>query len=233
MEEEEKNKEEEGIENESEEMEKKKKDVGRQNEKQIKKMLVIGAGIFLIFFLILFFINESKTFNYGGIKFKKEKFDQLDLYTSVLPRINLVGNVIGEEIIYLRNDPRELDYILINTTIKLKRNMIFSVSPEANKCPYGAVAVHPLNNFLHLSNVLFDIGSTDEDYAEEKKIPHITCKDVGNELYVLILQKGNSTIIREEKPGCYILEFSECGEMSKVMERFIVGAISHSSGREI
>ncbi len=234
MENKENKKENEDIKNKEEEIEKNEVmlDINKQ-EKQIKKIFIIGVLIFIIFFLILFFINESKNFVYGGIKFKKIKMGNLNLYYSLLPVRNMAGNVIANFNLYLRNDPRELEYIPINTTINLKKDMTVSLGPKADRCSYGAVSTNFLSQFLLASGINYDVASINETYAKQKKIKYANCENSTNEKIVLVIKKGNSTIINKEKEGCYVIEFADCSEMQGAIERFVVGAIANSRGREI
>jgi len=208
--------------------------LGKLHEKQARRIILIGIVIIVSFAFVFFLFNASKSFEYGGMDFKKTRFGSLELYETNLDKRGITGEVIGSYNLYLRNDPRTLEYIPIeDTKLELTRIMYVTIDEESNSCPYGAVSINPLSNLLQNSNVLVQAASLDAEYGAFKSLPQITCANATDSEFVLAIKRGEENKIYEEQKNCYVIESTDCAEMRKVIERYLVGVLAHSIGKEI
>src|SRR3989344_5520494 len=97
--------------------------IRRKQERQIKIFLLVMFFLLVFIFAIYMFYLASVKFRYAGLEFEKVREGKLILYrTPVLP-------------IFLRNDPRELRDIKIDSRIILKRKIgIAGIEKILEKC---------------------------------------------------------------------------------------------------
>ena len=185
-----------------------KKEIESQN--RILKNFLIGIGIVIIAgFLVFLLINQAKTFEYEGVKFKIVKEGDLTLYRTSLPVIYQ-----GKEIpynFYFRNDPRELEKIPFNGEINLKEILVINSTESFNCNGDGIIAVANLLNLYKISGI------------EVIKDENATCDPEGRYAFIQ-LQAGNETSIEKFGPACYNVNINNC-EILKAIERLMIESL--------
>jgi hypothetical protein len=198
-------------------------------EKQAKWIIISMIVLIAAVVIVYYFVQSSKSFEYGGINFQKIMYDKLPLFYSKIPVTDINGNLIYNYNIYLRNDPRKNDVVL-NGTIRLMKNAVFSIDPSIEGCSDNGVAGVSIGTFFRAAGINVSYASSNESDAKKKEIEFVTCKD-SEDKTVIILKQGDKNIISQEG-NCYTIEFTNC-EVIKSVEKFIVGAIANSKGKSI
>lgn len=198
--------------------------------KQVKWAVFFMIGIILI--VVLFFVIKSNfidRFDYKGLEFQKTQLGEIRFYSARFPIVSGTGKVIGDYAVNLRNDPRKLDYITINTTtgkieFAVDRNkygdVYISLNPFMEICEDSGIAVLTLSTFLRDSGLNVKSAVTDKAYAKANNLTQRWCTNSGFDT-VIIVTNGNETSINEIAPNCYEMSFKEC-EVLQVSERFIL-----------
>lgn len=205
-------------------------------EQEAKKQNLYVKATIIVMLIILLTIGgtiwyryESNKFEYAGLDFQYIMFDKLPLYHAKIPISSATGNVIANFNFYLRNDPRSLEEIPIQGRIKLQQNTIIALDSTMEECPDNPIAGVNLGQFLAAAGVKAIPGSTDQAQAEEQGLQYASCDSPSS---VIITEKAPKTQILQEG-SCYKIQVAECNDVVKATERFMLGAIGHSSGYDI
>lgn len=199
-------------------------------DKQVKWAVFFMVGVILI--VVLFFVIKSNfidRFDYKGLEFQKTQLGEIRFYSARFPIVSGTGKVIGDYAVNLRNDPRKLDYIPINTRTgkiefaldgKKYGDVYISLNPFMEICEDSGIAVLTLSAFLRESGLNVKSAVTDKAYAKSNNLTQRWCD---NSIFdtVIIVTNGNETSINEIYPNCYELKFKEC-EVLQVSEKFIL-----------
>ncbi len=184
-----------------------KKEIDRENK--LLRNILIAIGLFVLIFIVFYMIiNNTKHFEYKGVKFviDKEAIEGKTLYRTSLPVIHR-----GEEVpynFYLRNDPRKLANIGFNGEIIMAKNAVINMTEDFNCDGDDIIGVA---NLVKLYEV-FGINVIKDDNA--------TCDSEGRYLFIRI-QSGNKTNIEKTDPVCYDLNVNNC-EILDVTERMML-----------
>ncbi len=196
------------------------------------KILLIAMMLVMVFIAgVAWFRYQAMRFEYAGLNFEKIMFDKLQMYHAKIPLSSLTGNVVANFNLYFRNDPRELESIPITGRIRLKRNAIVALDPSMEDCGDNAIAGLNLGQFLGAAGIKPLEGSTNLSEALETGVNYASCENVVSS--VIITEKSDKTQIIKEGEDCYRIQVAVCEDVVKATERFIIGAIGHSSGYDI
>jgi len=213
----------------SEKQESKKDDKELSNEKESKtQWFVIGLVAFVIvLFVVSWSISESKKFEYAGLTFTKEKFNDIDIYT-----VHLVGtNVNADPINFkftLRNDPRENEIPFPNGSIPIHPDrpvyLALNMSTDIERC--GALPLISLGQFVNGMGHELITGVTEAERAEEMDRLHTNC-DNNSGSTVLLLTESNETaiVVNEGNSECYEIRVNNC-ELEEAIEKVELGMLS-------
>ncbi len=183
-----------------------KKQIDSQNK--ILKNFLIGVGVIIITGLLIFLlINQAKSFEYEGVKFKIVKEGDLTLYKTSLP-VRYQGEKIPYNF-YLRNDPRKLKDISFDGEVNLKENLVMNSTESFNCDGDGIIAIANLLNLYKIARI------------EVIRDENATCDDPGGRFTFIQLQAGNETSIEKFGPSCYNINIKNC-EILKATERLMV-----------
>ncbi|MFH1500649.1 MAG: hypothetical protein ABIE22_01760 [archaeon] len=228
----------------------KKKTEKKLEKKQTTQLKVIVTMMILLFVSIValaLVFDGMKTFEYGGLEFKKVAYGELQLYHARMPMADITGRVIANYNLYLRNDPRDLSYIPIEEDIELLGNTVISVDESIEKCKDNYRVIAQLAEFLASADIKAEFALTNKNLAKEQGLNYATCQESefaelqigegGVDVHakkrsILILREGNESSISRGAENCYVLSISSC-ENVKVVERFIVATIANSKGLEV
>lgn len=194
---------------------------GKQTKIAVILMIVLLASVFIANWVV----QESKKFDYNGMKFYKEKEGSILFYKSLLGFVTASGQDIPF-ILKLRNDPRELEKISVSGEIRnIKKEAILSLSQEIAECPDTIRTMTDFSITLKAFGIKASAATTNKSYSKEHDIPLIDCKD-SKQKTVIVMKEGNETRINQEK-DCYTIEIENC-EVQQSFERFILDYISNS-----
>ncbi len=192
---------------------KKQKEIQNQ---QLKRILITGSAIIIVFLLGFAIINSIRHFEYRGLKFNVVKEGRLVFYNVVFPIYSSVtGKHVADYNIYLRKDPRKLEKIPFDGKMNLDtplRKMVFESKYEKNCEGDFNIAIA---NFVKSFGLIGIQVIKDENAS---------CDSYGRYMYI-VLQEGNETSIEQFGPACYNINIKDC-EILEGTERFIVEAFS-------
>ncbi len=199
--------------------------VFEKHSRQTKIIVIIMIVLLSSVFLAHWFVQKSKTFEYNGIKFYKEKEGTIMFYKSTLGYATLSGESIPF-VIKLRTDPRELDKILIEGQVKnLRKEAFLSLSPEVTTCNNTLRTMVDFSLTLGAFGIKTSAATTDEGYAKENNLPLITCKDAKQQTVIVMKGADESKIVKTGE--CYTLEIENC-EIQEIFESFLLDLITNS-----
>lgn len=191
------------------------------NEKQIREQdkilrnILIGIGIFVLFFVIGFYFTASvKNFEYNNIKFDIIKQNKITFYHTSFP----ITYQSGEKAIYnifLRKDPRKIGDILFEGNFVPLEMLVLNSSGSFKCNGDGVIAI------ANLQQVLNALGT------KVINDPNASCDKYGRYIFVN-LQKGNKTEIKNIGKNCYNLNINNC-EILDVTERFLLEALKNKN----
>jgi hypothetical protein len=188
-----------------------KKQIEEQN-KTLKKVLIILGILSIIFIAGVLFVYSLRFFNYEGVKFEIVKqcgignSNCLILYKTAIPVV-YNGKIVPYNF-YLRNDPRKLGGIVVDGNVSLSENAVVNLKSDFNCNGDGMIG---LANLVNLYKVL-GINTIKDENA--------SCDKLGRYIY-LNIEEGNSTKIEQTGPKCYNIQVSNC-EILKATEKFML-----------
>lgn len=176
---------------------------------------------------------ESKKIEYAGLNFEQKKFGDLNFYYTRIPLFDKNGINTVNYSMYLRNDPRTLEYIKIEGVIRIKPKTILA-SEAGLQCENNGIAGGELGQAIGLWTTVIT-GTSNKTLADNRSIPYVSC-NASEGMYLdstsLAFKVGNVTGISQKGADCYEISVANC-EILEAVERFIVGAYAHSRGIEI
>ncbi len=221
-------------------MKRKKKEDKKESKKVEKKdnqlywifgvMLIILAGAIVYPFIL----NAINTFEYQGLEFRKEKFDQIDVYRYSY-FFNDYSGQMYEYNLYLRNDPRE-NNVSIEGEINYPSGKYVYIGINGTglvQCPTilrdaGTLALFLKDN-LSPANIAVKSGITDENEAKALNISYVSCER-RPENTVIIIQKDDETKIEKEN-NCHAISVASCDDLTRAIEKFEVQSIIDAKER--
>jgi len=230
------------------ESEKKHKEITlkKQNRQLIWAVFLMVSVIVIIIAVPYLRDNVFNKFNYEGITFQKTKIGDLTFYNTNLPVYHqpvslssatgmVVDEIPGNDkdqggyLLTLREDPRELDNIksdldINNITFIKSKTVYVTYNASDPICEHNVISAADIARFLLNFGKLDAEGATvNKEYADENKIPYITC-DNSPDHTVINMVAGNESRIFKVKDNCYELMYANC-DMVGVTDKFIVNII--------
>ncbi|RPH39459.1 MAG: hypothetical protein EHM87_24050 [Burkholderiales bacterium] len=221
-------------------MEKKKTETNEEIESRIKeqiekqnrllKKIFIGFGIFLVILLSVYLIiSSARNFEYRGVDFEIEKYCDskpcLILYKTSIPiqyEDGITGKVIdGDYNIWIRNNPKNLEDVVVEGDINFRKNMVVSVNTENLFCEGD------WNIALGNLQKLDVLGINFMPKNESEIFLYVPAE---NFMY-LNIKEGNTTSIVKTSGNSYDMFVSNC-EILKATERLMLEAFVQANGGE-
>ena len=210
----------------------------KKRDKQSKQLLwIVGIMAFIIIVISFIYLVNWKTthFKYLDFKWEEIKYGQLKLYHTkiLLTRADKSQFYYN---LYLRHDPRT-NNIPINANIRLKaKNYTYiTIDPKLEKCIGLSSSLVDLGGFLAAIGVRGKTALINESYAEEKKVPYITCNNKKLNSIITLEETeerfGNYSQILQEG-DCFQIKIKDC-EVRESVERFMLGLIAYSKKQRI
>jgi hypothetical protein len=204
-----------------------KKSVRKTEERQLAWAISFIIFVFAVTLISYYWFEGAKSFEFGGVEWVFEK--DFDYYHGRFP------NLIGQDYvynIYLRNDPRENNVSTNGTFDKFKYGAVISISPEFDICRGDASrAMRDLGAFMREGFGVgpLELGSTNENVANSRKILFATCDNISNRT-VIIIEKGDNFVDQDDDNlNCYTIYVEDCDDASAV-EKFMLKVIKDFGG---
>jgi hypothetical protein len=218
----------------------KKEGIEELQDVQTKWMVLLMLGVILVIVVVPFVTkNYINTFEYNGFEFQKTKLGDLIFYSARFPVISGTGNVIGTYAVNLRNDPRDLEGIPVNTRDEKIYFAIdgekfgttyISLNPFMEMCEGDVViSMATLSGFLKDSGFEVIPAYTDKAFARDNNVLQRWCHDDMFDT-VFVVTDGNTTSITEIGNHCYELQFNNC-EVIEVTEKLILTVLKEYASR--
>lgn len=202
-----------------------KRSVEDSQNRQLTWFFVVVGIIFAGILIPYFWVESSKSFEFGYADWIVEDYENLRIYHG---RFLSFGNPNLFYNIYLRIDPRENDVLTTGTFDDFKYGGVVSLSPEVDRCR-GELGrgIFDLSAFLRQGVGVgpLDSGSTDKFVAVEEDRRFATCGTVLDRTLVVVDIGERSEVWKDEKnPYCYTIVAKDCEDISSI-EKFIVKSI--------
>ncbi len=206
----------------------------KQTEKtQDKQLFWFFTIIVLVFFAFLgtyyiapAIVKKMNSFEYVGVEWTKEKFDQLDVYHARYPIIYKGQFMNTYYNLYIRNDPRTNTVPINNVKFLFNPTIIRTIQPEVASCP-GVMRLNAdLYGFLSAFPMVKEIqfGIAEKQVAEESNLTYATCDNAKNGTTVVLIRKSEAPSI-DQKGDCYTINVGNC-EMGPAVEKFMIGVLA-------
>jgi len=211
-----------------------KKDVEEDENRMLFWFFVVVGVIFAGILISYFWVEGSKSFEFGGIDWQIEDYEYLKIYHG---RFVSFANPDLFYNVYLRVDPRENDVATTGTFDSFKYGGVIALSPEVDVCR-GELSrgIFDLSAFLMRGASVgpVDSGSSDKFVALETDRRFGSCDAILDRTVVLV-DIGEPRVLQDEKnPYCYTIYAKDCEDISGI-EKFITksvwdfGSVSRSS----
>ncbi|RMF55858.1 hypothetical protein D6745_00940 [Candidatus Woesearchaeota archaeon] len=208
------------------------KSKGRKSkrESEDRRVIIFFVVVLIVFaaFLIPYFYLEGlKRFDFGGIKWKIEKYKSGDIYhgrfVSLNPHFNNTHNL------YLRVDPRKNNVKVEGNLSNFRYGSAVSFDRRVSECKGDIpVTVITLGQFLMygIGTLKLEVGYFDKNYSVEKNESFIDCNYKNKKRTIVILKMGNESkvSVSPENPSCYIIEVRDCKDIAPI-EKFMVQSV--------
>ncbi len=199
-------------------------EIEKNEDRTLIWFFVIVGIVFAAVLVPYFWIESSKTFEFGGIDWVIEEYEYLEIFHGrfiSLTNPDLYYNV------FFRTDPRSNDASVSGKLDSFKYGGIISLSPEVDACRGD------------LSRVMLDLGAflrqgvgigPIESASNDKGVANMSGRkfvDCGNvfDRTVVIIGIGERGVVQDEaNPNCYVIAARDC-EDSGVVERFMTQSV--------
>lgn len=202
---------------------------------QVRWVFGVVLGLAITYLVVSSFIKSLNSFEYEGLTFTREKFDQLNLYrysyNAIVPVTGAAINVQRPVDLYLRVDPRQNQVPIGGSEIELPRDKtvyLATLGEGLVGCPYSTVGVASLSGFLTQNGFKVKGATLDEQEAIDNNIQFASCKN-NPESPVIEMKGGPETKITLSE-RCYIIEVANC-EVIPAVEKFEVQMILDAKER--
>jgi len=190
----------------------------KNQNKQIKTILVIGAGVILLVLIGFFVISSIKHFKYKGMNFDVEKYEDLIIYRTFFPVDSITGEHIADYNIYLRNDPRELKNIPVTGEINLQYDVVINADEmEEAQCEDNVIAI------ANMRDVITSPMLKKHFFRNET----LKCDVNGLYTYIEIKNSDRNSIV-QFGPSCYFINVKDC-DVLKTTEKFLIEVLANKS----
>jgi len=207
-------------------------DIKKIQERQIKWAVYLMVAVVLVIVVLPYIkMNYIDKFDYHGLEFQKTQLGDLIFYSSRFPVV-IENQVVGTYSVNLRNDPRELEYIPLDTqdekiefTINNGKfgDAYITLNPFMEICDNSGIAMATLSGFLKDSYLNVSSAVTDKAYAKKNDLTQRWCNNDPLDT-VFVVTDGNKTAITEIQTGCYEMSFKDC-EILEVTEKVILNVL--------
>lgn len=203
----------------------KKKAPSELEEQQQQMIWVVGTliGLMVLFVVFYLFFQSLSTFKYQGLTFTKEKYDKLLVYHYYYYLEDQYGETYRYNL-YLRNDPRLLDFPVSGQPALNKQGTVYVSMNETDfsTCSQSNIAIYSLTQFL--KNNFFDVeaASPTNVTATQLNRTYATCSTHPLNSVIEIKQGDETSIVSNN--FCTTITVDNC-EILQAVEKFEVRAL--------
>ena len=205
-----------------------KKNVRESENIQLIWFFAVVIVIFAAFLVPYFWIESSKTFEWGGAEWQIEEYEYLEIYHGQFPALN-GANIIYN--VYLRNDPRIDNVYTEGNFYDFKYGGYLSWTGDIQECR-GEVprAALDLKSFIRTGVGIGEVnsGAAEEELAEELGFPYVNCFTNPESTVVMLMMGEPSVIQAKSNPNCYVVTIRDCDDIEPI-EKFITKTIYDST----
>ncbi len=204
------------------------KDIRDKEDSTLFWVLVVIGIVLGSILASYFWVESSKSFEFGGIDWVVENYDNLQIFHGRFVSFtnpNLYYNV------FFRTDPRENDVRVVGNLSDFKYGGVISLSKKADGCRGELSRVMlDLSAFLKQGAGIGPIksGTTNEDIANETGRKFTSCESVRDRTVVIInissRNSVNSIVQNKDNPYCYTITAKDCSD-SGVVEKFMLESV--------
>lgn len=184
----------------------------------LKGIFLVCGFLLLALLLFAYFWQQQRTsdyiFTYNGFRFQQDQYGyKIQLYINKLP---------VPATIHLREDPRTLEDIPVEGDVQVlrqKQQVYVTIDPYANltgKTTIGALEIDSILDNPYLFNIPVSSAFTEPYLNNTVK----TCATVSPQEGVILLQKGISTVVREDK-GCVTVQGVTEDDIIRASDRLV------------
>ena len=193
------------------------------------KWLIGAMAIFILLVFIGAWISiESKNFEFNGLKWQKEKFGNLNVYSTVLQGQGVSGQPLDLKVI-LKNNPKKLNVPVEGDVFVFSRMPVYlalNLTSGVDECePTSLISLG-----YTMAGLGYDLktAATTKETAEENDLEFMTCNESRINTIMTLTTGNESKITRGvgEERNCYTLTVANC-ELDKVIEQFEVEVLKN------
>lgn len=181
-------------------------------EKDLTKILIFGATLIVLYFLASYYFKSFNHFEYEGLRFTRERFDQNTLYHYYYYYTRPSGQIIQYNL-YLHIDPRTNNVTVQGDPLLLEKSSVYLTYDDSfpDSCQFIGSSVVDFNLFLKQNQITVFSGITNETKARETDQEHITCEEKPDSAEVFEFYAGNETTVIVSANCHRIYIGSDCG----------------------
>lgn len=203
-----------------------KKTIGKEN-RQLLMALIIIAIVIGGFVLTYYLIQESKKFEYQGLKWEKIKYQNLDIYHSAFPYYENQFNL------WFRIDPRK-NNISTNITFQdFRRKVIISSDYNSTKCNKAVLGTALLGQFFGAGKREV-IGAINNKNPDLRGInPFANCSNSSESRSIIIIEMSETPEIVNDAnfADCYHIKVGNCENVAAT-EKFVLAVLKQFNSKE-
>jgi len=210
--------------------------VKKMNRQDKEFYWIVGmmVGVVLLFAFASYIFSSFNEFEYEGLTFTKEKFDEIPVYHYYY---NMMKNDESGDIIkynlYLRTDVRKNDIPVQGSDIYFPADRFVYVAIggfELEECENTGIAVSELSAFLTNNQLIVKGASSDVIHSQVKGIKYASCDEYPDNA-VIEIKPGDVTRVKTSGL-CTEIFVKDC-EILEAVEKFEVHAIVDAKARAI
>jgi hypothetical protein len=213
------------------------RNVVRNENRQLIWFLVVIGAVFAAFLGTYFYIESLKDFEFVGVEWVLEEYEQLDIYHArfFIPYGESQGVTFN---LFFRSDPREND-VSSDINISFNPEIIISQSERVMECKNSILVSSGLGEIGAMFPFFVEkVSGAMSSKAEANKwgVPFANCSSEEGKTVVVVRmsENGESSInVDSENPDCYLLNVGKCEENVLVKERFFLEIVSQLNQKEL
>lgn len=202
-------------------------------EKDLVKVVLFCVGLVIIYLIASYYFKSFNHFEYEGLSFTRERFDQDIVYHYYYYYTTPDGRTLQYNL-YLRNDPRENNVTIEGERLLLEKKYVYLTYDDSfpYECRFAGSSNVDFVLFLKQNQLSVFSGVTNETNAEETNRTHITCENQVSSAEVFEFHGGNETKITVDGNCHRIYIGSDCrvrDAFEKLKVQLIIEARRQSS----
>lgn len=165
-------------------------------ERDLVRVILFCVALVALYFITSYYFNSLNQFEYEGLQFTRERFDQNTVYHYYYYFTNKAGQLIQYNL-YLHNDPRTNNVSISGDPLLLGKSYLYLTYDDSfpESCRYTGSSIVDFNLFLKQNQFTVFSGVMNESNAEATDREYITCENQASSAEVFAFMGGNITEI--------------------------------------